>query len=385
MIKTLERAIPWTEEHKQFREMTADFFQKEVVPNMEAWGEQGQVTREIWKKAGSVGLLCPNFPEQYGAAGVDFLYNVIISEESAACHNNGFFITLHNDVIAPYILEFADEEQKKRWLPGCVSGDHILAIGMTEPNTGSDLGAIKTTAEDKGDHFLLNGSKTFISNGQLGDLIIVVAKTAADRGIHGISLMMVEADMPGFKRGRNLKKIGLKAQDTSELFFEDVKVPKENLIGKSGHGFRYLMTSLQQERLALAIGNMAGAEAVLKETVEYVKTRQAFGQSIGKFQHIRFRLAELATEQAAGRALLDQVILAHMRGQKAMVQASQVKLMCSEMLKRHADECLQFFGGYGYMMEYPIAGAYLDARVQTIYGGTSEIMKEIIASGGLGL
>ncbi len=384
-MRTLERAIPWTGEHHQFREMAADFFDHEVTPRLEEWEAAGQVTRDIWTKAGALGLLCPNFPEEYGGAGTDFLYNIIVTEESARVGNNGFFVTLHSDVIAPYISEYADDEQKKRWLPGVIAGEKILAIAMTEPNTGSDLGAIKTTAEDRGDHYLVNGSKTFISNGQLADYIIVVAKTAPERGIHGMSLLMVEADMPGFKRGRNLKKIGLKAQDTSELFFEDVKVPKKNLLGKPGHGFRYLMTNLQQERLVLAIGNMRGAEAVLEETLKYVKTRMAFGQPIGKFQHIRFKLADLATEQAAARAFLDQVILAHIKGNKAMVQASQAKLLCSELLKRHCDECLQFFGGYGYMMEYPIARAYVDARVQTIYGGTSEIMREIISSGGLGL
>lgn len=384
-MRTLPRAIPWTDEHHAYREMVADFMDREVKPHHEQWEKDRIVPREIWEKAGAIGLLCPNFPEEYGGAGCDFYYNVIAIEESARIGNSGFMHSLHGDVIAPYILSFASDEQKKRWLPDIISGKKILAIAMTEPNTGSDLAAIKATAVDKGDHYLVNGSKTFISNGYLSDLIIVVVKTNSERGIHGISLVMVERDMPGFERGKKLEKIGLHAQDTSELFFNDVRVPKENLIGKEGHGFRYLMSKLQQERLVLAISNMRGAEAVLDETIAYVKTRTAFGQAIGKFQNTRFKLADMATEQAAGRALLDQVIMAHNAGNKAMVQASQVKLLCSEMMKRHVDECLQFFGGFGYMLEYPVARAYIDARVQTIYAGTSEIMREIIASAGLGL
>lgn len=384
-MKTMERMIPWTEEHKMFREMAAEFFDSEVAPNHEQWEKDKRTPRSIWTKAGEQGILCPNFPEEFGGSGVDFLYNAIAIEEGSRVGNSAFMYSLHSDVIAPYVLHYANDEQKKRWLPGIISGEKILAIGMTEPGTGSDLANITTTAEDKGDHYLLNGAKTFISNGQISDLVITVAKTS-DRGIHGISLLMVEDGMDGFNRGRNLDKIGLHGQDTSELSFEDVKVPKENLIGKQGHGFRYLMSELQQERLVLAIANMRSAEETLKQTIDYVKTRQAFGKAIGKFQHIRFKLADMATEQAAARAFLDQVMLAHSQGKKGMmVQASQCKLMCSELLKRHVDECLQFFGGYGYMMEYPIARAYLDARVQTIYAGTSEIMREIIAGGGLGL
>ncbi len=384
-MKTLPRAIPWTDEHLAYREMVADFMDKEVKPHHEQWEKDRIVPRAVWEKAGSIGLLCPNFPEEYGGAGTDFFYNVIAIEESARVGNSGFMHSLHGDVIAPYVLHHASEEQKQRWLPEIIAGRKILAIGMTEPNTGSDLAAITTTAVEKGDHYVLNGSKTFISNGYLSDLVIVVAKTNVERGIHGISLLMVERDMPGFERGRKLDKIGLHAQDTAELFFNDVKVPKENLIGKAGYGFRYLMGELQQERLVLAISNMRGAEAALENTIDYVKTRNAFGQPIGKFQNTRFKLADMATEQAAARALIDQIIIAHNKGNKAMVQASQAKLMCSEMLKRHVDECLQFFGGFGYMTEYPIARAYLDARVQTIYAGTSEIMREIIASAGLGL
>lgn len=385
MIKTLPRAIVWTQEQQEFRSLARDFFEKEVKEQHARWEVAGIVPRSVWEKAGSLGLICPNFPAEYGGAGVDFLYNVIVIEESSRIGNSGFFISLHADVIAPYILHYASEEQKKRWLPGIIDGTKILAIAMTEPDAGSDLGAIKSTAVRNGDHYILNGSKTFISNGYLADLVIVVARTNVDKGIHGISLLMVEAGMAGFERGRRLKKIGLHAQDTSEMSFSDVKVPLTNLLGREGYGFRYLMSELAQERLSLATANLRSAEAVLELTIDYVKTRKAFGGPLSRMQNIRFKLADMATEQAAARAFLDQVLLHHVAGNKAMVQASQAKLLSSEMLKRHVDECLQMFGGYGYMMEYPIARAYLDARVQTIYAGTSEIMREIIAGSGLGL
>ncbi|MCB1165487.1 MAG: acyl-CoA dehydrogenase family protein [Leptospiraceae bacterium] len=384
-MKGLPSQLPYTEEHHTFRDMVKDFVQTEIVPNHEQWEKEKIVPREIWAKAGQLGMICPNFPEEYGAAGADFLYNVIVIEELAAVGASGFFVSLHADVIAPYILHHANEEQKKRWLPGVVDGTRILAVAMTEPNAGSDLAGITTTAEDKGDHYLVNGSKTFISNGYLSDLVITVVKTNSSRGMNGISLVGIERGMEGFERGRKLEKIGLHAQDTSELFFNDVKVPKENLIGKEGYGFRYLMGELATERLVLAISNMRSAEAVLEMTVDYVKTRKAFGKPVGKFQNTQFKLADMYTEQMAARALLDQVIIAFMKGEKVTVQASQVKLLCSEMLKRHVDDCLQFFGGYGYMTEYPIARAFLDARVQSIYAGTSEIMREIIAGKGLGL
>ncbi|MCB1323185.1 MAG: acyl-CoA dehydrogenase family protein [Leptospiraceae bacterium] len=381
----MPRAVPFTDEHYAYRDMAADFFAREVQPNLEKWDEDRIVPREVWEKAGQLGLICPSFPEEYGGAGTDFFYNAIAIEEGAAVGNTGFMHSLHGDIIAPYVLHYANDEQKKRWLPDIIAGKKILAIGMTEPDAGSDLAGIKSTAIDKGDHYLLNGSKTFISNGYLSDLVIVVAKTNPERGIHGISLLMVERGMEGFERGRKLNKIGMHAQDTAELFFNDVKVPKENLIGRTGYGFRYLMSELLQERLVLGLANIRSAEAVLDMTLKYVKERQAFGQSIGKFQHIRFRLADMATEQAGARAYADQVLILHNQGKSDRVLASQLKLMCSEMLKRHVDECLQFFGGFGYMIEYPIARAYIDARVQTIYAGTSEIMREIISSSGLGL
>ncbi|MCE9499263.1 MAG: acyl-CoA dehydrogenase family protein [Leptospira sp.] len=370
----MERIIKFTDEHNQFREMARKFFEAEVKPYHEQWEKDHIVPRETWKKAGQNGLLCPDFPEEYGGSGADFLYNAIIIEESAKVGNSGFFLSLHNDIIAPYISEYANDEQKKRWMPGCASGDHILAIAMTEPNAGSDLKGIRTVAEDKGDHFIVNGQKTFISNGQLATLVITAVKTSED----AMSLVMVEAGMPGFERGRNLDKIGLKAQDTSELHFTDVKVPKENLIGKKGQGFRYLMQKLAKERLALALSAVEATQLVQNITLKYIKERQAFGKQIGSFQHIKFKMAEMATELAMCRVFCDQATLALMNGTLQTAEASMAKWYSTEMQKRHTDECLQFFGGYGYMMEYPIARAFLDARVQTIYAGTTEIMKEII-------
>lgn len=377
MVKRLPRLLPFTEEHDRFREMVADFIAKECVPRHEEWEKAGEVTRDVWEKAGQLGMICPNFPEEYGGMGLDFLYNVIVIEELAKAASSGFFISLHADVIAPYVLHYANEEQKKRWLPGIINGTKILSIGMTEPGTGSDLAAVTTRAVDKGDHYLLNGSKTFISNGYLSDLCIVVARTGEGQG--GISLLMVERDMPGFERGRKLKKIGLHAQDTSELHFNDVKVPKANLIGKLNAGFRYLMMSLAQERLVLAISNIASAETVLDQTVKYCNERKVFGKPVGSFQNTRFSLTDMYVEQEAARAYLDRVVMAFMAGEKVTAEASAVKLQCSEMLQTHVSKCLQFFGGYGFMMEYPIAKAYLDCRVQTIYAGTSEIMREIVA------
>lgn len=384
-LERLKRILPFTKEHNEFRELVRNFINNEIVPFHEQWEVAGIVPRELWEKAGSVGILCPNFPVEYGGSGADFLYNVIVIEEMARVGASGPFFSLHGDVIAPYILNYGTEEQKKRWLPDIISGKKILAIAMTEPDAGSDLANIKTTAIDKGKNYLVNGSKTFISNGYLADLVVTVVKTNPSKGINGFSLLVIERGMEGFERGKKLNKIGLKAQDTAELFFNDVEVPKSNLLGKEGYGFRYLMNELATERLVLAISNMKSAEAILDLTIEYVKTRKAFGRSIGKFQNTQFKLAEMFTEQCAARAFLDQVILEYMNGKKVIVQASQCKLLCSELLKRHVDECLQFFGGYGYMLEYPIAKAFIDARVQTIYAGTSEIMKEIIASKGLGL
>ncbi|MCZ8347907.1 MAG: acyl-CoA dehydrogenase family protein [Leptospiraceae bacterium] len=370
----MERILEFTEEHNQFREMAKKFFETEVKPFHEEWEKAHIVPKEVWKKAGANGLLCPDVPEEYGGSGADFLYNIIIIEESSKVGNSGFFISLHNDVIAPYITTYGNEEQKKKWLPKCISGESILAVAMTEPGAGSDLKGIRTSAVDKGDHFVVNGQKTFISNGQLADLIVTAVKH--DNGT--ISLVMIEEGMKGFERGRNLDKIGLKAQDTSELYFNDVIVPKENLLGKQGQGFRYLMMKLAQERLVLAVAAVEATRLVHNITLKYIKERQAFGKKIGSFQNTKFKMAEMATELEMAQVFCDQAVMTHMKGVNTTVEASMAKWYATEMQKRHTDECLQFFGGYGYMMEYPIARAYIDARIQTIYAGTTEIMKEII-------
>ncbi|MCZ8240038.1 MAG: acyl-CoA dehydrogenase family protein [Leptospiraceae bacterium] len=370
----MERILEFTEEHNQFREMAKKFFETEVKPFHEEWEKAHIVPKEVWKKAGANGLLCPDVPEEYGGSGADFLYNIIIIEESSKVGNSGFFISLHNDVIAPYITTYGNEEQKKKWLPKCISGESILAVAMTEPGAGSDLKGIRTSAVDKGDHFVVNGQKTFISNGQLADLIVTAVKH--DNGT--ISLLMIEEGMKGFERGRNLDKIGLKAQDTSELYFNDVIVPKENLLGKQGQGFRYLMMKLAQERLVLAVAAVEATRLVHNITLKYIKERQAFGKKIGSFQNTKFKMAEMATELEMAQVFCDQAVMTHMKGVNTTVEASMAKWYATEMQKRHTDECLQFFGGYGYMMEYPIARAYIDARIQTIYAGTTEIMKEII-------
>ncbi|EIE00167.1 acyl-CoA dehydrogenase family protein [Leptospira licerasiae] len=376
----MERVLQFTEEHEAFRDMARKFFETEVAPYHHEWEKVGMVPKELWKKAGASGLLCPDVPEEYGGSGADFLYNVVVIEESSRSGNSGFFVSLHNDVIAPYISAYANDEQKKRWLPGCCSGDSILAVAMTEPGAGSDLKNIRTIAVDKGDHYIVNGQKTFISNGQLANLVITAVKH--ENGT--ISLVMIEEGMKGFERGRNLEKIGLKAQDTSELYFNDVVVPKENVIGKDGQGFRYLMMKLAQERLVLAIAAVEATALVQRMTLKYIKERMAFGKKIGSFQHIKFQMAEMATELEMCRTFVDKVVSEHIAGKKLTVEASMAKYYSTEMQKRHTDLCLQFFGGYGYMMEYPIARAYLDARIQTIYAGTTEIMKEIIG-GSLGL
>jgi acyl-CoA dehydrogenase len=377
MVKRLPRLIPFSAEHNEFRAMVADFFARECVPQNPEWEKNGEVSRDVWEKAGSLGMICPNFPEAYGGLGLDFYYNIIVNEEQSRADISGFGLPLHADVVAPYILNFGSDEQKKRWLPGVIAGTKILGIAMTEPGTGSDLAAVTTHAVDKGDHFILNGSKTFISNGYLCDLCIVVARTGDGQG--GISLLVVERGMPGFERGRKLKKIGMHAQDTSELHFNDVKVPKENLLGRQNAGFRYLMHALAQERLVVAMANMISAERVLDLTVKYCNERHAFGKPIGAFQNTRFKLVDMYVEQEAARSYLDRVLMMHAAGEKTTAEASAAKLQCSELLQAHSSKCLQFFGGYGYMMEYPIARAYTDSRVQTIYAGTSEIMREIVS------
>jgi acyl-CoA dehydrogenase len=376
----MERTI-FSEEHRIFADTFKKFLQKEIIPYLEEWDKEGIVPREVWKKLGEKGYLCTWADRKYGGAEADFLYAVIINEELSRIGASGLTVSLHSDIIAPYIDSFGNDEQKQRWLPGCVSGDKILAIAMTEPGAGSDLKAIRTTAIKEGDFYILNGQKTFISNGILADLVIVVCKTnpKASPPYTGISLIVVERDTPGFNRGRKLEKIGMRSQDTAELIFEDCRVPASNLLGEEGKGFYYLMDKLQQERLLCAIGCQASAEAVLDMTIEYCKNREAFGQPISKFQNTQFKLAEVATEVEISRTFLDRLIADHMAGKNIVQGASMAKWWVSEMLKRSVDQCLQLFGGYGYMLEYPIAKAYVDARATTIVAGTTEIMKLIIA------
>ncbi|MEW2488303.1 acyl-CoA dehydrogenase family protein [Streptomyces sp. NPDC048411] len=374
----MQRQI-FTEEHDAFRETVRTFLTKEVLPHYEQWERDGIVAREAWLAAGRQGLLGFAVPEVYGGGGTtDFRCSAVLAEEFTRAGTPGLALGLHNDVIGPYLTGLATEEQKRRWLPGFCSGEIITAIAMTEPGAGSDLQGIRTTAEDKGDHWLLNGSKTFISNGILADLVIVVAKTTAEGGAKGLSLIVVERGADGFERGRNLDKIGQKSQDTAELFFNDVRVPKENLLGERDGAFIHLMTNLAQERMGIAVAGIAAAEYLLEITTQYVKEREAFGRPLSKLQHIRFEIAEMATECAVTRAFLDRCIVDHSDGKLDAVHASMAKWWATELQKRVADRCLQLHGGYGYMTEYRVAKAFTDGRIQTIYGGTTEIMKEII-------
>ncbi len=369
----------YTSEHEDFRKTARTFYEREVVPFHDQWEKDGIVPRELWLKAGEAGLLCFDVPEEYDGPGVsDFRYNVIVSEEQTRANVSGPGFSVHTDIIVPYIISLGSEEQKKRWLPGTVSGEIITAIAMTEPGAGSDLQGVRTTAVDKGDHYLLNGSKTFISNGINADLVIVVARTDPDAGHKGISLLVVERGMEGFERGRNLDKIGLHAQDTSELSFTDVAVPKENLLGKEGEGFIYLMMNLPQERLIIAAQAVAASELILEMCLDYAKTREAFGKPIGKFQHNRFLIAEMATEVKVTRTFLDDCLRKHLDGKLTPVDAAMAKWWSTELQNKLVNQGVQLHGGYGYMMEYPIAKAFLDSRISTIYGGTTEIQKEII-------
>jgi alkylation response protein AidB-like acyl-CoA dehydrogenase len=369
----------YEQEHEDFRATVRAFLEKEVVPHHDQWEKDGQVSREVWLKAGETGLLCFDVDEQYGGAGIsDFRYNAIVSEEISKVGASGLGFPVHTDIIVPYISQLGTEEQKQRWLPGLVSGELISAIAMTEPGAGSDLQGIRTTAVDKGDHYVVNGSKTFISNGIMSDLVIVVARTNPDAGHQGISLLVVERGMEGFERGRNLEKMGLKAQDTAELFFDNVAVPKENLLGEEGSGFISLMVNLPQERISIAAIAVAAMEHIMKLCLDYAKEREAFGKPIGKFQHNRFMLAEMATELYIARLFVNDCILKLNEGQVDTALASMAKWWTTELQKKFADNGVQLHGGYGYMTEYPISKAYTDSRIQTIYGGTTEIQKEII-------
>ncbi len=375
------RRTLFSEEHELFRDSVRRFVEREVVPHQEQWNEAGSVSREAWRKAGEAGLLCPWMPEAYDGAAGDFVHSVVVMEELARVYESGFAVALHSDIVVPYIAAYGTEAQKQRWLPGCASGDVVTAIAMTEPGTGSDLAAIKTRARRDGDDWVLDGAKTFISNAILCDLCIVAAKTEGDPDDphRSISLFLVPADTPGFVKGRKLAKMGMASQDTAELFFEDCRLPADALLGAQGAGFIMLMQKLQPERLVVAVMNQASAEQVLADTVAYTKQREAFGRSLSKFQNTRFTLAECATEVEVGRAFLDRLITEHMAGQPLVKESSMAKLWQSEMLGRVTDACLQLFGGYGYMLEYPVTRAFMDARVQRIYAGTSEIMKVIIA------
>lgn len=374
----MERTL-FEPEHDLFRESYRKFLETHVAPYHDQWAEQGVVDRSVWLEAGKQGFLGMAMPEEYGGGGVkDFRYNSIITEETVRGQYSGLGFSLHNDVIAPYLLELADEEQKKRWLPKFCSGELITAIAMTEPGTGSDLQGIKTRAVRDGDDWVLNGAKTFITNGINSDIVIVVAQTDPEKGAQGFSLLVVERGMPGFERGRNLDKLGLKAQDTAELSFTDVRVPAANLLGQEGMGFIHLMQNLPQERLSIAVMAAAAMEACLDMTCQYVRDRKAFGKPIGALQNTRFVLAELATKTTAVRVLVDRCITELNAGTLSVEDAAMAKWWSTEEQVELIDRCLQLHGGYGYMREYPIAQAYLDARVQTIYGGTTEIMKEIV-------
>jgi alkylation response protein AidB-like acyl-CoA dehydrogenase len=374
-----ERPTILEQEHEDFRAVARAFFDKEVAPHHEAWERAGIVDREIWRKAGERGLLCFDVEEAYGGPGIkDFRYNMVLAEESARAGASGPGFAVHTDIIVPYISSLGTEEQKQRWLPGCVSGDLVTAIAMTEPGAGSDLQGIRTTAVDAGDHYVLNGSKTFISNGILADLVIVVCRTDPDAGHQGISLLVVERGMAGFERGRNLEKMGLHAQDTAELSFTDVHVPKENLLGAEGSGFVSLMENLPQERISIGCIAVAAIEHVLDLCLAYAKEREAFGRPIGTFQHNRFVLAEMATEAHIARVFINDCVLRLNAGEVDTTLASMAKWWTTELQKRVVDAGVQLHGGYGYMNEYPISKAYTDSRIQTIYGGTTEIQKEII-------
>jgi acyl-CoA dehydrogenase len=372
------RAI-FDDEHEAFRESVGAFLDKEVVPFHDQWEKDGIVDREVWAKAGAQGLIGLQLDEEYGGGGTpDFRFNAVIGEEMARRGVYGAAFTLFNDMIAPYLVAGASEEQKRRWFPGLCSGETIAAIAMSEPEAGSDLQGIRTSAVDAGDHYVLNGQKTFISNGILSDLVVVVARTDPDAGHQGISLLVVERGMDGFERGRNLDKIGQHAQDTAELFFTDVHVPKENLLGEEGTGFVQLMTNLSQERLSMAVASAVACERIVELTLDYAKERTAFGRPIGKFQHNRFVIAEMATEAHIARVFVDDCISRHVRGELDAKTASMAKYWVTELQDRLVDRGVQMHGGYGYMTEYPISRAFVNSRVQTIYGGTTEIQKEII-------
>lgn len=372
--------LPYTDEHRMFRESVRKFFEKEVVPHVDEWEEAGIVPKSVWKKMGEQGFLCMTLPEEYGGVGADLLYSVILTEELSRTNHSGLAAPLHSDIVVPYISSFASEELKKKYLPGCASGDIITAVAMTEPNAGSDLAAMRTTAVADGDDVIINGQKTFISNGINSDLVVLAAKDpSVDSPHQAIDLYLVEAGTPGFEKGKKIKKVGWHSQDTAELYFSDCRIPKTNRLGMKGGGFIMLMEKLQQERLFCSLIAVAAAENMLAMTIKYTKERTAFGRPISKFQNTQFRLVEMATEVKLGRTFLDKLIVDHMEGRQVVVEVSMAKYWTTEMAMRVADGCVQLHGGYGYCEEYPIARAWRDARVLSIFAGTNEIMKGIAA------
>lgn len=370
-----------TEEHEMFRQALRKFLEKEAVPYYKQWEKDRLIPREFWKKMGEQGYLCPDIDEKYGGSNVDWGFNVVINEELERVGSSLVGIGLHSDIVVPYLMAYGTEEQKQRWLPKCASGDIITALGMTEPGTGSDLANIQTTAIKDGNEYVINGQKTFITNGIHADLVLIACKT--DPNVvpkhRGISLMVVERDTPGFSRGRKLDKVGLHAQDTAELIFEDCRVPVENLIGAEGEGFKYMMEKLQQERLLVAISAQISAEVMLSQTIDYVKSREAFGQPISKFQNTQFKIVEMATQIEVSRAFLNELIAEHIAEENVVTKVSMAKWWITNMAKQVATECMQLHGGYGYMEEYEIARRFRDIQVMSIYAGTNEIMKTIIA------
>ncbi len=377
-VLTFPRTV-FREDHEMLRQTVRRFLERECKPRQAQWDQDGKVDRETWLKAGREGLLCTALDPEWGGAGGDFGHSAVIVEEIARAGISGLGFGLHSDIVAPYIERLGTEAQKRQWLPKAASGEVILAIAMSEPGAGSDLKAIRTTARREGDEYVINGAKTFISNGLNCDLIVVVAKTQPELGAKGVSLILVEADRAGFKKGRKLEKMGQEAADTAELFFEDVRVPASNLLGEENKGFAYLMQELAQERFIIAVGASTKLEVMLDETIRYTKERKVFGQTVFDFQNTRFKLAEIKARTTALRMMVDQYLAEHMRRKLTVEEAAIAKLYATEELGRSLDELLQLYGGYGYMMEYPIARAFVDSRVNRIYGGTSEVMKELIS------
>lgn len=372
----------YTEEHLMFAQSVRDFIAKEVTPHNAKWEKDHMVSRESWLKFGEAGYLCMQIDEQYGGLGIkDFRYNAIITEELAKTGAAGPAVgyPLHSDIVTPYIDHYGNETTKHKYLPKLITGEYIAAIAMTEPGAGSDLQNIRTTAVDKGDYYLVNGSKTFITNGYLSDVVVVAVKTNPALGAKGTSLLVMDSTMKGYTKGKPFEKVGLHAQDTCELFFENVEVPKENLLGNEGEGFKYMMTELSQERLVVALSAIGAAEGVLEKTIQYTKERIAFGKPIAEFQNTRYKLAEVATEVTIGRCFVDRCVELHNQKKLDQATASMAKYWLTDLQSKAADECLQLHGGYGYMWEYHVARAWADARVQRIYAGTNEIMKELIA------